>query len=57
MPEYCLHWSVIFLMAMPAYYQVRYESRKKTADQRPRVHGQFVRQTGQGDQAGQEADR
>jgi hypothetical protein len=57
MPEYCLHWTAIFLMAMPAYYQVRYESRKKTADQRPRVRGQFVRQTGQGDQAGQEADR
>jgi pseudo-response regulator 7 len=37
--------------------QVRYESRKKTADQRPRLRGQFMRQTGQSDRAGQEADR
>ncbi|GJN08223.1 hypothetical protein PR202_ga26119 [Eleusine coracana subsp. coracana] len=34
--------------------KVRYQSRKKMADQRPRVRGQFVRQIGQGDQAGQE---
>jgi pseudo-response regulator 7 len=27
--------------------QVRYQSRKKLAEQRPRVRGQFVRQTAQ----------
>ncbi|TVU47470.1 hypothetical protein EJB05_07073 [Eragrostis curvula] len=37
--------------------KVRYQSRKKQAEQRPRVRGQFVRQSGQNDQAGQEADR
>jgi hypothetical protein len=40
-----------------AYLQVRYHSRKRLAEQRPRVRGQFVRQSGQEDQAGQAADR
>ncbi|XP_062210848.1 two-component response regulator-like PRR73 [Phragmites australis] len=37
--------------------KVRYQSRKRLAEQRPRVRGQFVRQSGQDEQAGQEADR
>lgn len=37
--------------------KVRYQSRKRLAEQRPRVRGQFVRQSGQEDQAGQAADR
>ncbi|XP_006649884.1 two-component response regulator-like PRR73 [Oryza brachyantha] len=37
--------------------KVRYQSRKRLAEQRPRVRGQFVRQSGQDDQAGQEEDR
>jgi len=36
--------------------KVRYHSRKRLAEQRPRVRGQFVRQSGQ-DQEGQAADR
>ncbi|KAG8096456.1 hypothetical protein GUJ93_ZPchr0013g34754 [Zizania palustris] len=40
--------------------KVRYQSRKRLAEQRPRVRGQFVRQAGQedqADQAGQDEDR
>uniref|UniRef100_A0A0D9VSP9 CCT domain-containing protein n=1 Tax=Leersia perrieri TaxID=77586 RepID=A0A0D9VSP9_9ORYZ len=37
--------------------KVRYQSRKRLAEQRPRVRGQFVRQSGQEDQAGQDEDR
>jgi len=37
--------------------KVRYQSRKRLAEKRPRVRGQFVRQSGQHDQAGQAADR
>ncbi|CAN6320417.1 unnamed protein product [Urochloa humidicola] len=37
--------------------KVRYQSRKRLAEQRPRVRGQFVRQSGQEDQAGQDSDR
>ncbi|KAL6645773.1 hypothetical protein ACP70R_017381 [Stipagrostis hirtigluma subsp. patula] len=37
--------------------KVRYQTRKKLAEQRPRVRGQFVRQSGQEDQAGQDAKR
>lgn len=56
-PVYGLYWTGIFLMALSAYFQVRYQSRKRLAEQRPRVRGQFVRQSGQEDQAGQAADR
>ena len=37
--------------------KVRYQSRKRLAEQRPRIRGQFVRQSGQEDQAGQDEDR
>ncbi|OEL19997.1 Two-component response regulator-like PRR73 [Dichanthelium oligosanthes] len=37
--------------------KVRYQSRKRLAEQRPRVRGQFVRQPGQEDQAGQDSKR
>ncbi|XP_037425278.1 two-component response regulator-like PRR73 [Triticum dicoccoides] len=37
--------------------KVRYQSRKRLAEQRPRVRGQFVRQSGQEDEAGQAEDR
>ncbi|VAH89659.1 unnamed protein product [Triticum turgidum subsp. durum] len=37
--------------------KVRYQSRKRLAEQQPRVRGQFVRQSGQEDDAGQAADR
>lgn len=37
--------------------KVLYQSRKRLAEQRPRVRGQFVKQSGQEDQAGQAADR
>ncbi|XP_034572524.1 two-component response regulator-like PRR73 isoform X2 [Setaria viridis] len=37
--------------------KVRYQSRKRLAEQRPRVRGQFVRQSGQEDQAGQDIER
>ncbi|CAM0145172.1 unnamed protein product [Urochloa decumbens] len=37
--------------------KVRYQSRKRLAEQRPRVRGQFVRQSGQEDQAGQDSER
>ncbi|XP_039828716.1 two-component response regulator-like PRR73 isoform X2 [Panicum virgatum] len=36
--------------------KVRYQSRKRLAEQRPRVRGQFVRQSGQEDQAGQDSE-
>jgi hypothetical protein len=44
-------------MALSAYFQVRYQSRKRLAEQRPRVRGQFVRQSGQEDQAAQGSER
>lgn len=37
--------------------KVRYQSRKRLAEQRPQVRGQFVRQSGQEDQAGQGSER
>lgn len=45
------------LMALAAYLQVRYQSRKRLAEQRPRIRGQFVRQSGQEDQADQDSER
>lgn len=41
-----------FLMAV-CHFQVRYHSRKRLADQRPRVRGQFVKQAVQ-DQGGRD---
>ncbi|KAF8683760.1 hypothetical protein HU200_044693 [Digitaria exilis] len=37
--------------------KVRYQSRKRLAEQRPRIRGQFVRQSGQEDQADQDSER
>lgn len=45
------------LMALSAYFQVRYQSRKRLAEQRPRVRGQFVRQSEQEDQTAQGSER
>lgn len=38
-------------------FQVRYQSRKKLAEQRPRVRGQFVRQSVQHDHPERDAER
>lgn len=50
--EKALDRTGFFLMAV-CHFQVRYQSRKRLADQRPRVRGQFVKQAVQ-DQGGWE---
>ncbi len=39
---------IVLLLILHHHLQVRYQSRKKLAEQRPRIRGQFVRQAANG---------